>query len=349
MGFFTPRRCDVACTCDPCICEIRLGMVPRPGSSCFVNFTTELIRRCEGAATQLDPDAYGIWLRFDSTAFGTDYFLHYEGPMADFRGIFDNFRPTINRDYVLTAYQIEGEFSDAICPDPIEEVAVSYTEERSCDICEEDPVQRICECDGGTPLPNAIVTVAGSPTTQPLVSAGTSDDYCDPYPGFGIFDPITGLTLYNPLNPCASLAGVYVAPCTFDGVGSTSLVWYIFNRVCDGKDADNTFYVQQIIIDHGPGACEVIINSGIVQTDVDFPEDTLMTSSEVFDLEPGFNFSSPDQLRASNMPSDVDCFPIPVIIKTCSFASDGYLRQESPGISVGGRCGPFGYDVSITR
>jgi hypothetical protein len=220
-------------------------MVPRPTSSCFVDFTTELIRRCGGVVTQLDPDDYGIWLRFESTAFGTDYFLHYEGPMADFRGIFDNFRPVINRDYVLTGYQIEGEFADAICPDPIEEITALYTEERSCDICEESATQRDCECDGGTPLRSVVVTISGSVTSKPLFKFAGSDGICDPYPGFGISDP-DGNTLYNPLNDCNQIAGTYVVPCQ-DGLlpGDPGYSFVILNHACDAfpsSSGDRMYY-----------------------------------------------------------------------------------------------------------
>jgi hypothetical protein len=135
MGFFTPRRCDASCKCDPgCRCEIRIGMVPRPGSLCYVNFTAQLVRKCDGATTIIDPDDYGIWLSLESTAAGTDSQLHYEGLMTGFLPTFNDFIPRKDRLYVLTAYQIDGDFSDELCPDAIKTVATSYLEERDCDL-----------------------------------------------------------------------------------------------------------------------------------------------------------------------------------------------------------------------
>jgi hypothetical protein len=347
MGFFTPRRCDVACTCDPCICEIRLGMVPRPGSSCFVNFTTELIRRCEGAATQLDPDAYGIWLRFDSTAFGTDYFLHYEGPMADFRGIFDNFRPTINRDYVLTAYQIEGEFSDAICPDPIEEVAVSYTEERSCDICEEGTTQELCECDGGRSVPNAIVTIGGSLGTEQLLSR-FDFEVCDPYPGFGVSDP-DGNTFYSPLNSCPSISGTYVVPCS-ENTPTQDLI--IFSYACNGVSGENYYYYVRIFLTHGEGSVTVQVWSGATLTSQVLPTGDLMTFQEYLDgLDD--NIATPTLLnkytRTFTKTAPVtDCEGLGIFI--CSLSGgEEFFGSTGPALTFYSACTLDGLTLAITR
>jgi len=284
-GFFTPQLCDLSCLCGDCQCLIVLRMVERPGTSCSVDFTTDLVRRCGGTDTILDPDLYNIWIRFESDNAGEDPFTHYEGPMSDFLGIFENFRPVAPRTYTLTAYQAEGEFSGDQCPDPIETVVVTYTEERSCDVCEDEPMQDECECDGGSPVPTATFTIAGSAgILQIAVNDFPVYFLCDPYPGFGASDGVK--TLWSPSVSCSSIAGTYLVPCT---EGGWPVAYYIANAlVCPGEtDASrspfnqgaNVYYFTALYFYNDSIGCRVEIDAFTIKTD------TTLTVGELVEFD----------------------------------------------------------------
>lgn len=111
---------------------------PRPGALyCFFDFNIQLFRVCDGVENEIDflfifPPPYDIRVLFEySDDGGATWTTEIDASANLVYGIMFDYRGVTDRTYRMTAYEGAGTTGDA-CPEPIEDVVITYHNERRC-------------------------------------------------------------------------------------------------------------------------------------------------------------------------------------------------------------------------